>query len=393
MELLYDFLFILGIILCLSFILVLYKNNKKIELPHKILISILFIFIFIFLSSYAVINKVGTLSIFTIPIVLSAKNVIPALLFFYVKSLFFKETEILKEHRTLLIFPIIFLILFILPGILIDTVYGLLILFNQYEQIEETYDIILLYRKFSTPIRIISNIAAITYLIICLSYFFKLKKAMKSAYSYIANNNFIWIRFLLIFPLIIVSIDSVFVFLEPFFLLNRWENTEIFTSCMLVLSILAMGYFGLKQTKIFVPYFLLNSIDKDENSKNDDFKNIDTTSKIEFESLEQKLKTVFETEKPYLNTDLTLGSLAKLIETTDKKMSILLNQHLNISFYEFINNYRVEAFKKALKENQYKDYTIEAISAECGFKSKASFYRIFKAKTNMSPSEYKKSIK
>ena len=393
MELLYDFLFILGIILCLSFILVLYKNNNKIELPHKILISILFIFIFIFLSSYAVINKVGTLSIFTIPIVLSAKNVIPALLFFYVKSLFFKETEILKEHRTLLIFPIIFLILFILPGILIDTVYGLLILFNQYEQIEETYDIILLYRKFSTPIRIISNIAAITYLIICLSYFFKLKKAMKSAYSYIANNNFIWIRFLLIFPLIIVSIDSVFVFLEPFFLLNRWENTEIFTSCMLVLSILAMGYFGLKQTKIFVPYFLLNSIDKDENSKNDDFKNIDTTSKIEFESLEQKLKTVFETEKPYLNTDLTLGSLAKLIETTDKKMSILLNQHLNISFYEFINNYRVEAFKKALKENQYKDYTIEAISAECGFKSKASFYRIFKAKTNMSPSEYKKSIK
>jgi len=393
LELLYDFLFILGIILCLSFILVLYKNNNKIELPHKILISILFIFIFIFLSSYAVINKVGTLSIFTIPIVLSAKNVIPALLFFYVKSLFFKETEILKEHRTLLIFPIIFLILFILPGILIDTVYGLLILFNQYEQIEETYDIILLYRKFSTPIRIISNIAAITYLIICLSYFFKLKKAMKSAYSYIANNNFIWIRFLLIFPLIIVSIDSVFVFLEPFFLLNRWENTEIFTSCMLVLSILAMGYFGLKQTKIFVPYFLLNSIDKDENSKNDDFKNIDTTSKIEFESLEQKLKTVFETEKPYLNTDLTLGSLAKLIETTDKKMSILLNQHLNISFYEFINNYRVEAFKKALKENQYKDYTIEAISAECGFKSKASFYRIFKAKTNMSPSEYKKSIK
>ena len=57
-----------------------------------------------------------------------------------------------------------------------------------------------------------------------------------------------------------------------------------------------------------------------------------------------------------------------------------------------MNNYRIDAFKNAIQKNQYKDYTIEAISNECGFKSKASFYRIFKSKMNMSPSEYKNSI-
>jgi len=156
------------------------------------------------------------------------------------------------------------------------------------------------------------------------------------------------------------------------------------------MSILGMGYFGLKQTKMFVPYFLL------EESNNDIVDSQSKTSTIEpnveFENLEEKLKNTFETERLYLNTDLTLGKLAKEIGTTDKKISVLLNQYLKISFYEFVNNYRIEAFKNALQNNRYKNYTIEAISYECGFKSKASFYRVFKSKMNMSPSEYKNSI-
>jgi len=132
-ELFYDFLFILGIILCLSYIFILNKNNKEIELPHKILISILVIFIFIFLSSYAIINNFGVISVFTIPIVLSAKNIIPTLLFFYIKSLFFEKKHILEGHRTILIFPILFLIIFIIPSILLEIVYSLLTLFNYYE--------------------------------------------------------------------------------------------------------------------------------------------------------------------------------------------------------------------------------------------------------------------
>ncbi len=390
MELFYDFLFILGIIICLSFIFILYKNNKKVQLPHKILTSILVVFIFIFLSSYAAINNLDALSIFTKPIVLSAKFLIPTLLFFYIKSLFFEYQKILKKHKELLIFPLFFLFAFIIPCSILDSIYELFYLFNYYDYLQDVHAIILLYRKILHPIRIISNIVAIIYLIMCLSYFFKLKIVMKSNYSYIAHSNFIWIRFLLIFPLIIVCVDSIFVILEQFFFLSRWRNTEIFTSCILVISILGMGYYGINQTKIFVPYFLLEkSNDETSYAKNKVFV---TQSNVEFESLEQKLKNIFETEKLFLNTDLTLSKLAKAIDTTDKKMSALLNQHLQISFYEFVNNYRFEAFKKALQNNQYKDYTIEAISYECGFKSKASFYRIFKSKMNMSPLEYKNGL-
>lgn len=312
-------------------------------------------------------------------------------MFFYIKSLFFEEKKILKEHKAILIIPVLFLCVFIIPCSILDSIYNLLILFNCYDNLQDIYDVILFYRKTLSLSRMFSNVVAIIYLIICLSYFFKLKKIMKSSYSYIAQNNFVWMRFLLVFPLIIVCVDAFFVVLEHLFFLGRWQHTEIFTSCILVVSILGLGYYGLNQTKIFVPYFLLeNTNEKTGNTLL--IKKTKTQPSIEFESLEQKLKSTFETGQLFLNPDLTLGKLAKAIGSTDKKISALLNQHLQISFYEFVNGYRIEAFKQVLKNNQYKDYTIEAISYECGFKSKASFYRVFKSKMKMSPSEYKKSI-
>ena len=41
----------------------------------------------------------------------------------------------------------------------------------------------------------------------------------------------------------------------------------------------------------------------------------------------------------------------------------------------------------------YPYYTIEAISEESGFKSSRSYYRLFRDKYGMTPSEYKKVMK
>jgi transcriptional regulator GlxA family with amidase domain len=65
---------------------------------------------------------------------------------------------------------------------------------------------------------------------------------------------------------------------------------------------------------------------------------------------------------------------------------------MNISFYDFVNGYRINAFKDVIKSDMYNKYTIETIAYQCGFKSKASFYRIFKTKMKMSPSEYKNNF-
>ena len=58
------------------------------------------------------------------------------------------------------------------------------------------------------------------------------------------------------------------------------------------------------------------------------------------------------------------------------------------SFVEFVNGYRVNYVMTALKNGEHKSLTLLAIAFDAGFSSKSTFYRTFKQKTNLTPSEY-----
>lgn len=62
--------------------------------------------------------------------------------------------------------------------------------------------------------------------------------------------------------------------------------------------------------------------------------------------LHRKLMAYVEKEKPYINSDLKMGDLASALDTSSHSLSYLLNQYLNQSYYDFINEYRVTQFKK-----------------------------------------------
>ncbi|MEI9807656.1 MAG: hypothetical protein WDO16_07125 [Bacteroidota bacterium] len=55
-----------------------------------------------------------------------------------------------------------------------------------------------------------------------------------------------------------------------------------------------------------------------------------------------------ETDKVYLNPALNLAAMAATTGFSPKIISAVLNQHLQKSFNEFINSYRVEAFKEKI---------------------------------------------
>ncbi len=103
-----------------------------------------------------------------------------------------------------------------------------------------------------------------------------------------------------------------------------------------------------------------------------------------------QLKDVVASQKPYLNPELTLRDLAKMAGTTDKKLSFVLNEHLKLKFNDYVNQFRVEAFKEAAAKEENKNLSLVGIAKECGFKSKSSFYRAFKNQTGQSPTEYLK---
>ncbi|WP_034044965.1 helix-turn-helix domain-containing protein [Wocania ichthyoenteri] len=106
-----------------------------------------------------------------------------------------------------------------------------------------------------------------------------------------------------------------------------------------------------------------------------------------------QIKLQIKTSEGYLNPDYSIKRFIKEFQYSEKEIDELFEKSENISFLNYINYLRVEAFKKQLKNPKNDAFTMISIAEQCGFKSKTSFYRIFKSVTNITPSEYKKQLK
>ena len=95
--------------------------------------------------------------------------------------------------------------------------------------------------------------------------------------------------------------------------------------------------------------------------------------------------------KPYLNPDLTLLQLASEINITPHLLSQIINDHFELNFFDYINQYRVQEFKAAVTDPKNKNYSLLGIAFECGFNSKSAFNRMFKKSTGLTPSQFKES--
>ena len=104
--------------------------------------------------------------------------------------------------------------------------------------------------------------------------------------------------------------------------------------------------------------------------------------------LYKKLENLMKNEKPYLNVELKSKDLAAMVGTSSHALSFLFNQYLNKSYYDYVNQYRVEEFKRMVKESDISKYTLSTLAERCGFSSRASFFRHFKAATGQTPAEY-----
>ena len=100
------------------------------------------------------------------------------------------------------------------------------------------------------------------------------------------------------------------------------------------------------------------------------------------------VKNLMDVEKAYLDPELNLSDLAKLAHMSRGQLSEIINTAFKKNFNDFVNTYRVEAFKAMLKENKHKQLSLLGLAQDCGFNSKATFNRVFKKITNYSPTEY-----
>ncbi len=103
-----------------------------------------------------------------------------------------------------------------------------------------------------------------------------------------------------------------------------------------------------------------------------------------------KLNAFMTAEQPFLNPTLSLRTLANSISIHPNQLSWLLNQVIGKNFNEYINQQRIEHFKKLVVNPSNSHISLLGLAYESGFNSKTVFNTAFKKEVGMTPKKYQK---
>ena len=128
-------------------------------------------------------------------------------------------------------------------------------------------------------------------------------------------------------------------------------------------------------------------VEEDEKYRNSSINN--EQSKEIFKHLE----LYFKNERVFLDPNLKLSDVAKKLNITPHTLSQVVNENFNHNFQFYLNSYRVEEAKNKLMSKSHKNVTISSIAYDCGFNSISAFNTAFKKIENLTPSQFRNSIK
>lgn len=111
----------------------------------------------------------------------------------------------------------------------------------------------------------------------------------------------------------------------------------------------------------------------------------------QLESYKNQLTDLMQSEQAYLNADLTLPKLAVLVNCPVNHLSQVINSGFDMSFFDYLNQFRIEDAKKLLCLEDGQLQAILSIAFEVGFNSNSAFYAAFKKSCGMTPAQYRQA--
>ena len=241
-------------------------------------------------------------------------------------------------------------------------------------------------------------ISGIVYVALSLRLLARHKRIIKNQFSYAEKINLAWLRYL-IYGIAVIWIVVIF------------EDDKA-TYSTVVVFVIMLGYFGIKQVGIFTQHLPIESkSDFKEVAASEplsistplpDLEEPDTEKRRKAKYLKSSLNAdsaeniyagltqLMSEKKPYTNPELTLDELAQKLNVHRNNLSQVINTYEQKSFYDYINLKRVEEFKRIVSLPESQKFTLLGLANNSGFNSKTSFNRNFKNATGLSPTEYLK---
>lgn len=105
------------------------------------------------------------------------------------------------------------------------------------------------------------------------------------------------------------------------------------------------------------------------------------------EVLADRIRTLMTTDKLYREMAFSREKLAGTLAAGEHQVSKVINRVFGKNFNRFVNSYRIDEAKTRLAAEENTSITV--IAFEVGFNSIASFNRVFKEETGLSPTEFR----
>ncbi len=256
-------------------------------------------------------------------------------------------------------------------------------------------DKVQVYNSNGEPYHIIINvifyatiISGVAYSLFSLRALLVYKRNLNKVYSYTEKINLQWLFNL------IIGLSCIWI------LVMAGKDEYIFSS--VVIYVLFIGYFGIKQVGIFteqppnesikdlkIVNVMVESMMESDDSKYEK----SLLSDEQLQAIHADLVELIRQKKVHLIPELNLAMLSRELDVHPNILSQVINRAEQKNFFDYINALRVEEFKLRASRPESRHLTLLALAHECGFNSKTSFNRNFKKLSGQSPSEYLKEAR
>ena len=115
---------------------------------------------------------------------------------------------------------------------------------------------------------------------------------------------------------------------------------------------------------------------------------VSTLNQIDCDATLHRLAQWMESERPYLDPEFSLATLAEALQLSPHQLSELLNNRLGKSFSRYLREWRIAEACRLLREEP--NASVLSIGLNVGFSSQSGFYEAFREIQGMTPGQYRK---
>lgn len=183
-----------------------------------------------------------------------------------------------------------------------------------------------------------------------------------------------WIfRFQLLFFVSFVIVEVCYMF---------WPRTDAWL--IQIINVISMTYLvWCSLTQQIMPMSVVESVA--ESTRKED---VEAMSEEDMKAVCDCASSYLAESKAYLRPDISLAIFAKEAGLSPRILSRSINGYLKMNFFDFINRMRVEQAKALLLEVDGKGHNIDSIFEECGFRSRSTYFMVFKKIEGKTPSQW-----